>query len=413
MLRLIFVFLLLIISACGTTSTPTNPSQTAIVTSSENVHILWAHEGNLNIFDDQHIKSLISSGDVSRALLSPSGMQIAIVRVDQALSVMNIGTLEGADEQEINVGQSLNEREINQLIWEGENTLFFNTSLAGQDLNAAPQNDLYRVDVTSGEAELLLSAGAGGNFALNTFSDDQSVLAIIQPGVYGESDGQMSVYMPDSGEKRDLLTFPAVATGTHLPFYPMPQWVDANTFLVVIPDPDQLYHEAEADFAPVSLWRLTLEGEATLIGTIRASLFGLPLGSPDGSKIAYLRRDLVQQGANRYELVIADTSGGNPRVVDSGDVGVFSLLQWLDDTRFAYVNEGLRLVTENGDPVALASGSVVGTPQLSGDYATYLTYVNQAFVLNLLFLDGESAPIEIINGLSDPTFDLFVLEQAP
>lgn len=411
-LRLICMAILALgLGACGTNSAPATSIPPA-EDSFSHVQVTWETDSALNLWlPDGDTSTLIEGdGEIIRLLFSPSGMQIAFVQqansTEQSVWVIDVNG-ENARNLTTNIAES--QQQIGQLIWADDATLYFNTLIAEAGLNTSPQNDLYRAHAASGESRLILSAGEGGNFSL---SPDGERLAIVYPGTYNENDGHISLYDLDSGDTQSLLTFRGVATGTHQPFYPTPQWIDETTLYVAIPDPDQLYHEAEDDAPPVQLWRLSVNEESEQIGTIRASLFGLPAWSPDGQQMVFLRRELSTGATNTFELIRAEANGSNPQVITRAEIGAISMPMWVDNNRFVYVHETLNLVEGNGEPRPIGDQTIASNPRFSETFLAYLSYHDNAFTLNLTAFDDNTTHLQIATGLSDARFDILAQPQS-
>ncbi len=411
-LRLICVAIFALwLSACGTNSAPATSIPLA-ENSFAHVQVTWTTNSALNLRSaDGDASTLVQAdGEIFRPIFSPSGTQITFIQnsdsTGQSVWVIDVN---GENVRSLTANIAEPQQEIGQLMWVDDATLYFNTLIAENGLNASPQNDLYRADVASGESHLILSTGEGGNFSL---SPDGDILVIIYPGTYNENDGRISLYNLNSGDTQTLLTFRGVATGTHQPFYPIPQWIDDTTLYVAIPDSDQLYHEAEEDAPPVELWRFSVNGEPAQIGTIRASLFGLPAWSPDGQQIVYLRRELSTGATNAFELIRAEANGNNPQVISRAEIGAISMPVWVDNNRFVYIHETLNLVEGNGESHPIGDQTIASNPRISETVAAYLSYRDNAFTLNLAALDGNMTPLQMATGLSDASFDILAHAQS-
>src|SRR5262249_37708098 len=135
-------------------------------------------------------------------------------------------------------------------------------------------------------------------------------------------------------------------------------WEADETFLrVAIPDKDLIYDDVNGP--PTVLWRLGVDGSKQQIGSVRASFFGLPRWSSDGSQMVFLRR-VGDHTSNQFNLVIADGMGKelNDHYA-SGETGSIGAPEWIpNSTRFIY---------PMGDPGSYWSGSLGADPVMTSD----------------------------------------------
>jgi dipeptidyl aminopeptidase/acylaminoacyl peptidase len=205
-----------------------------------------------------------------------------------------------------------------QVTWvPGREALAFNTHIAGS-YGLATKDDLWIVDLETGEITQLLAEGEGGTFA---FSPDGEMLVVSDPT-------SVSMMTADGTDRRTLVTFDFVNTASEYAYYPVPVWApDSSHALVGISSPEPFGPDPSG-----TLWRLPRTGEAVRLGTIPGEvLFATmddTLWSPDRSRIAYTTRR--GETLPTRELVIAAADGSDPLVYVTGDV---QFLNWAPDSR--------------------------------------------------------------------------------
>jgi hypothetical protein len=109
----------------------------------------------------------------------------------------------------------------------GRNQLAFNTHLQ-MAFGSALNNDLHRVDASTGEWSTLLPAGEGGGFY---YSPDGSQIAVV-------TGGEIDLVDAEGRQRERVLTYTPVNTGSEYQFYARPVWAsDGHALRVAIPPP--------------------------------------------------------------------------------------------------------------------------------------------------------------------------------
>jgi hypothetical protein len=347
----------------------------------------------------------VASGGVVRPYIAPDGQQVAFTRgPNGAPDSLWIVDINGTAEQKL-VGDGAPRRyregqmQIGDVVWYDDTILYLNT-LTQATPAFKPTNELYRANTRTREVPLLLNPGEGGRISI---SPDKQAIAVVYHGTYGRQDGRIRVIDPlAQTDPKDLLYFIGVATGSHLAFYPEVYWLpDSSAVLVALPDADLIYSDtAAADEVPLTrLWRLPLAtpSDRELIGSVRASFFGLPRWSSDTSQMTYLER---QPGTNDFTVLLADTNGANAAPYLSGEAGTLEQPSWIpNSTQFFYTQDNAGSVYRGavGVEAQPLSPEVVFTPLfVSADlfvFATPAAVAADGVQLRFARLGAASQPI--------------------
>jgi Tol biopolymer transport system component len=312
-------------------------SQTLSSPALDDLRVVWVEQDNLFAWTQESASKQLASGSVVRAYIAPDGERIAFTRgTDGRAESLWVVNFDASDPQELVSSSTLqsaadNVSVIADVAWLDASTLYFNTIQTGS-LGLQYQNDLWRVNIDTGQSNRLLAPGDGGAF---TFSPDARHIAIIFPGTYGETDGRIHLSDIATTEAQNSFSFTGVSTGAEYPFYPEVFWEpDSNALLVAIPDQDLIY--ADGGGSSVALWRLGIDGSQEQIGSVNASFFGLPRWSGDATKMLFLRR-VGDRGGNEFNLMIADANGENAVEYASDEAGSIGLPAWIPgSTQFMY-----------------------------------------------------------------------------
>jgi Tol biopolymer transport system component len=304
------------------------------------------------------------------------------------------------------------DRQPLQVAWLPDNrTVAFNTR-PGITWGLAHHDDLWLIDTETGLLDPFLPDGQGGTFA---FSPDGSRLLVSTSTAVAMLDA-------DGGNRRTLLTFEPVATYSEYAYHPMPVWApDGSYALVAVSSPDPLEPQAGAN-----LWRLPLNGDATLLGTVAGNFLHNSqydaLWSPDRTRLAYTVA-VAGDDPNTRDLVIADADGSNPVVYARGkprllgwdSAGELDVQIWTPDSqRFVYwQDQDLSGALLLGQPDQLATALLPsgGTgPILSLRWADASTFAfvageQGAYVLGIGQVEG---PWRIIGASDDAVVQLDV-----
>lgn len=274
----------------------------------------------------------IAEGNIYQVTLSPSGQRIAYAR-DNALWL--------AEGQNPRLLIELDApHHVYQLTWRDADTLYFNTRFVreGEMVGVEYANDLWRVDIgkNGDEVAQLLAPGAGGRF---TISPDGEHIALVTPGVYGDENkpGKIHIIDPDGKNRAKVFSYPAVSTGSQYAFYPTPHWQPGSDALrVAVPDPDAVYALGETPL--VVLWEID-DGSAEPIDEVPADYFSVlhnpAFWSPDGSRIAYMKR-VGRLYENQMALCTAAVGTDAVTCSDEGYIGGFVPMTWSRSGDFIY-----------------------------------------------------------------------------
>ncbi|MCZ7546980.1 MAG: hypothetical protein M5R40_27210 [Anaerolineae bacterium] len=220
--------------------------------------VAYVDDGDLWLWQEGDAARRIAERDIQQPVLAPGGARVAFRRLGpepgEELAILDIES--GVKRVSLTadaISTDAERRGVNQFAWADADTLYFNTVRVLPDtLFTIETDDLWRTDATTGTVTKLLAPGDGGYFAV---APDGAHIAVTRPGRYGEADqpGTVSVFDASGAGRVDVLSFPAVATGSEYRFYPIPSWLpDSSGFRVPIPDPEAVY--GADDVPPVALW---------------------------------------------------------------------------------------------------------------------------------------------------------------
>jgi hypothetical protein len=317
----IIILFALIVSACAP-ETPTPP----ITQQGERLVAAWVEAGNLLVWrQGEEMARRVASGGVIRPFVAPNGEHVAFTRGPGGLpqTLWVVDTNGTAERQLAGPGDPVTfggDTQVGDVGWLDDSVLYFNT-LRATGPAYLPKNDLYRANIRTREAALILPPGEGGRFH---FSPDGRWVAVVYPGTYSRQDGRIGLVDPlGQQDTQDLLFFVGVASGAEQPFYPRVQWLpDSETLLAAVPDADLIYSDTGAveDLPPTRLWRIPVgaPSDRVLQGTVQASFFGLPRWSDDGGHMLFVQR---KPGTNVFTILLADGDGTNPVPYLEGEAG--------------------------------------------------------------------------------------------
>ncbi|MBN1681661.1 MAG: PD40 domain-containing protein [Anaerolineae bacterium] len=333
----------------------------------------WIDNGSLITWrSDDPVPRLIAENNVEALVMSPEGARVAFLRrSDDGPDYLWISALDGSDSRQLvsfDPLPSLSEsRRPLDIVWarsgvptRRSDTLYFNT-LIGEGIGIKPADDLWQVTL-AGDVTRLLPDGDGGAI---TPSPDGRWLALSaagdysQPGEPAKQPGTLAFFdtqtQTRTRARTTVLEFPAVATGSEQRWHAQPVWLpDSSGVIVAIPPADLLYG---GDETLTRVWRLPVDGEAVLSGTVEADFFGLPAASPDGEWIVYVERRAAPQDTG-IKLKTARADGDGAALVAEGSIGQITTPAWLPDAQqFVYTQAGIMWLGAPGQPpVDLLSG---------------------------------------------------------
>lgn len=390
------------------------------IAATESLIVAWVDGGNLIVKrSDEAVPRRVASGGVIRPYLSPDGERIAFTRgpnghaetlwvVDSA-GVTETLLVGDGNPRIFRDGQSL----VRDVVWFDETVLYINT-LTTIAFGTVFNDDLYRVNTRTREIALILPASEGGRIFM---SPDGESIVTVSAGTYGRQDARIRVVDPLAIDgATNLLFYIGVATGSETVFHPRPQWLsDSQSLIVAIPDADLIYSETDAadTVPPTRLWQLPVDtpSNRNLLGSVRASFFGLPVWSDDVSQMVYLRRG---PQSNTFTIVLADTNGDNPIDYLSGESGTIEQPQWLpNSTKFMYTSENpghVMLGERDTEPQPLSQEAVFSPQFVTDDLYVYVTSAEEQFQMRFSRIDQQS--VDIGNaGATIPLFDAVLVAQ--
>jgi dipeptidyl aminopeptidase/acylaminoacyl peptidase len=398
----------------------------AATPTAQDLRVVYTNDGNLWIVEgEKPPRQLTFSGGDGDPLFSPDGRWILFQRalppvlLDLPRFELRVIGADGGGERQLVGPEDLPgvmgeppgssepvqfDRQPLQIVWlPDSHTVAFNTTV-GVTWGTAHHDDLWLIDIETRELSRLLPDGEGGAFA---FSPDASHLLVST---------STAVAMLDAGggNRRTLLTFESVATYSEYAYHPMPVWSpDGSYALVAVSSPDPLEPGAGAD-----LWRLSLSGDATLLGTLTGDLIHNSqhdaLWSPDRARLAYTVA-VAGDDPNARDLVVADADGGNPVVYASGkprllgwdNTGEPSVQTWTPDSqRFVYWQDqdlsGALLLGQPGEPATPLSppegiGPVLSLRWADANSFAFVAGEQEAYVLGI----GQAGGAWRVIGASD------------
>lgn len=338
------------------TAMPT--AEPAPVLSMQQYLLAYTNDGDLwTLLPDGSTQRLTDSGDVVDVLLSGDRQLIVYVRQTYQPDLFEVRAVkaDGANDKLLLSQVTLDalyplDGALHYLTSQiefipGTHTLLFNTRATFDGPGLVKNDDLYRLDVDTGEITQILTRQRGGDFSV---SPDGSKLALSKP------DSISMAAIDGSNLRPDLITFQPIITYSEYQYYPIVVWSpDSSVLGVFIPSEDPLAGDptgtvwiVPADAAPRSFQPIA--GQA-FFPQSNASLL-----SPDMQTVAFLRED--DQGQTR--LFLSNLDGSNSRVYDQGDI------QWIgwnpDGTRFAF----------RKDQTSLLFGHPQDSPQLLAEGRT-------------------------------------------
>lgn len=377
------------------------------------------------------ITTLDESIEVNRVALAPDGQHIILIHFATPANDLDLSLVQqvyilstAPDSQPIplfelrDINPDTNVDIVNivlDMAWANPATLYFNTIEFNIEAYGGVNNDLWRVDITTGALTQVFPPTQGGWFTPNP---DGTLLAVTSAGQYQETDATITVIDTQSEDMpRTVFTFPAVASGGEFPFKPPLAWLDEHTIWVAIPDPDLIYQQ-EAEVRPTQLWEIdVLTGGTTNIGEVIANYFGLPTLSQDGERIIYLQ-GLSTSTTSPYNLYLANHDGTNSQLITSGVAG-FILPSWINEEMIYYELAGEPRVQIIGGeaqpfPNEIESGLFFTGGSLANNDIVYSIRLEETFefelrMINVADIGGEST---LIADLGDgfPQFDAVVIE---
>ena len=333
--------------------------------------------------------------------ISPDGRRVAYIAGSPEANALYVVNVDGQDQRRLIASDELpldleqNSADfaviLDQIAWlDDSQTILFNTAVNNLvGMGGGSQEDLWSVNL-DGQLQELLPAGDGGGFfavALN----GQILLSRA---------GNISRVNADGSGNEIILDFEPINTASETIYYPLPQ-VRGSSANVAVPAAQPFVPDART-----TLWQIPSLGPAVQLGTVDgATLFDPIYWSADGSRLAYVRKDLEIDAPQPAQLLIADSKGINPDIYAAGDLLIFH--GWSPDSNnFIYSGNGFYTVGKKGAPPAqtlLTPGYLVSDAQWINDSAFVTAVGNpegRSWELRSADLTGSSAALTEIGGLS-------------
>lgn len=302
------LLIIFFVTACTNRSPSVSPTPTAVLSrltpipavptdefnaaaTPENLKILYTDtESNLWVWQElTGGRQIVQSGDVIDGLFSPDGSLILYVRLSNTGYSLWSVQADGSQAREWITSEQFNGMpriEANQpdllnaprdLQWlSGRNILVFTTAQKESASNWRYNNDLWQVNLDTGQLNARIPAGQGGR---PKFSPDGNHIALVTPSSISIINTDGSNYISQA------LTYAPVNMYTGADYYPLPYWApDASYLLAIIPPINSLTIPLEQ----TGIWNVPVDGSAAkLIAQITTYPLLWPVISPDLSTLAY------------------------------------------------------------------------------------------------------------------------------
>ena len=290
----------------------------------------------------------------------------------------------------------------------GANSTFYFTTLDQPSHYAFHNEDLWFVDAASATRtyKQLLPSSQAGSFNL---SPNHQHIAIVQSGTYGAVDGKISLVDGAGQNRKAVMNFSAVSSGSDDSFYLPTFWeADSAAFNIAIPHKDLVYND---NSALTTLWHVAVDGTETQLGSVQATVFGLPQWSDDGKTITYMRR-LGDISTNQFELMIASGDGSNPITYANGTAGEIGVPHWLPNSnQFVYSQGELGdyWLGQAGQPPQALPGKIFNPQFIDSSTYVFATAPGDTFELRYAHIgDASSTLIATVHNVV-PVFDALLV----
>jgi hypothetical protein len=299
--------------------------------------VLWLQNDQLWLNDTPLIDA-----NVLTASLSPDGSRIAYLTIPDETQPMTLVLYDIASATPLATlsAEALPPFEdfalqFAQPHWVDNTTVIFTTLAAlGGPGGVFPLADMWRFG-SSGTSEQLRERGAGGYI---TLSPDRNRVALVRAGEYQDPEQLAVVEIVDTttfGPLTEPYAFPAVASGTEIPYIPPVRWsADGATLAFAVPDPDLVYTPLDND-APVTSQLCQMTTADVQCESVVLGFPARPVWSADLARVAYHREVAI----NTWEMVV---QRGDAQTVLPPTTSLPEPLLWASDDLL------LREVTLNG-----------------------------------------------------------------
>jgi hypothetical protein len=278
-------------------------------------------------------RKIVSTGDVTEARISPDGNLVVFVRTFNYLNFsMWLINADGTNERLLIPLEKFNAMKNNPdalgaqpYVWDwvpGTRRLAIVSSPTHDGPGMMVNDDLWYVNVDTGELKQILPPGQGGVFY---FSPDGQQIALVTPKT-------ISLVNSDGTQRRQsVLQYPLVSTYGEYRYYATPKWSPDSRLLRVAVLPQEPLAEPRQN---VSLWEIPTDGSpAKMIGAVACLPQLAPELSPDLNRMAYLREHGVPSD-NQSELHLAAPNDTGDTIYQSG---LLDFMGWAPDSnRFVF-----------------------------------------------------------------------------
>jgi len=285
---------------------------------------------------DGSTRQLVKTGDVYDGMISPDGSVLVYIRTKdfKKFSVWAINP-NGSNDHEMISQDDMKAMKNNDdavgaqpyvISWiPGTHHLAFVTSPTFDGPGLQVNDDLWEINVDTGELTEILEPGQGGIFY---YSPDGKQIALVTPKT-------ISLINADGSNRRDsVLKFTPVNTYSEFLYYPTPKWApDSSLLHVAIPPKDALADPGEK----TTLYEIPTDGSsAQKLGTVTTAPLLAPEFSPDASRMIYVK---VHGAAadNQRELHLADPNSSSDTVYRTAQLDFNG---WAPDSAHFLYTEG-------------------------------------------------------------------------
>lgn len=260
----------------------------------------------------------------------------------------------------------------------GSRWLAFNTHLVFDGPGLFVQDDLHKLNTSTGEFTTLLEAGEGGAFS---YSPDGSRIALASPTSLSLVNANGENYIPN------LVDYPAIMTYSEYQYYPEIRWEPTGeAFWAVVPSEDPM-----APDASMSVWRIPVDGGGPALRATHPfdlSLFTAgPVLSPDLTQTVYLKRSAPQ--ANQWELHVADLNGSNDQNPITGNL---RFVTWSSDGSALIIEQDNEFFIGNAAGNFQPLADIVPVMDVQWVDATHFLFTVGNYMSMQLFLGELGAP---------------------
>jgi len=284
-------------------------------------------------------------------------------------------------ERDLSAGlpQGYRERRIQDVRWlPGRQMLLVTTQLTPVAQDAAPQLEMWTVDIASGARKLLASGDARQRPSI---ASNGAQIAFFRREPEKASEGSLWLIGADGGGERAALRFPTRPDARG--FDGQIAWLpDSSGLWAAIPDAGQPN--------ALTLYRVPLNGEAQMAGRVEGSE---AFWSTNGARLAYTR--LTGEATGPREVYLAAADGTNPQLYATIPNGRF--IGWSPDSaRFLYEDGGQLFVgAPGGKPQRLAAGA--SEPRWLGpSQIVYQAGQGDTRQLIIQAVDGKAVPLQTL-----------------